>query len=178
MTRKLASLLVLFVGVGLLLVFVGDRIGDRARVAEQGRTVLLPLVPLGPRDMSHGDRIELIYELPGIAGELRAGNWPNEGAVAVTLDEASVARSTRRYADGQLAGSEIALNYRFAATGPGFWPSDRPRLTFGDSFFLVTDRPITDYLDARFAVLRVDSQGDSVVIGLANNEAKLIGSEP
>lgn len=174
MTRKLVSLLVLIVGVGLFLVFVGDRIGDRARLAEQGRTVLLPLVPLGPRDLSDGDRIELIYELPEILVELRAGNWPEEGTVVVTLDHAAIARSARPFAGELLLDSEIVLNYRFAPSGPGLWPSDRPRLSFGDSFFLVTEGRIADYLDARYAVLKVDLQGDSVVIGLADSEAKPI----
>ena len=178
MTRKLAGLLGLFACVGLFLVFVSDRIGDRARVAEQGRTVLLPLAPLGLRGLSHGDRIELVYALPEIDAELQAGDRPGEGMVAVTLDPTGIVRSARLHEGGPPAESEILLRYRFAPVGPGLLPSDRPRLSFGDSFFLVTAGRVADYLDARYAVLRVDPQGASVVVGMANDEAVTISPEP
>ena len=176
--RKWVPIAALLAGVALLLVFVGNRIGDRTQIAESGRTVLMPLVPLGPRDLSLGDRIELVYDLPDIEAELRAGNRPAEGTMRVMLDDAGVVVDAVFDDPGAAADSQVTMAYRFAASGFGLWPSDRPRLNFGDGYFLVTEGNIAGYLGARYAVLKVDEAGTSVVTGLADANAEPIEPEP
>lgn len=171
MKRRLAAIAALLIGVAVLLVFVAGRIGDRDRISETGTTVLMPLAPLGPRDLVLGDRIELVFELPEVEAELRAGTWPGEGAIRVTLDEAGAVRAAALHDPASSAGRDVVVNYRFAPTGIGLWPTDRPRLLFGDSFYLVTEGQAADYLDARYAVLKVNETGSSVVIGLADGDA-------
>ena len=164
----------LLTGVAVLLVFVGGRVGDRERIAEAGRVVLMPLVPLGPRDLSLGDRIELVYDLPAIQAELRAGTRPAEGAIRATLDDSDIVIRAVFIEPGTAVESDVTLAYRFASAGPGLWPSDRPRLSFGDGYYLVGAGHIADYLGARYAVLKVDADGSSVVTGLADGEGDLI----
>ena len=173
-SRKWAPIVALLAGVALLLVFVGNRIGDRTQIAESGRTVLMPLVPLGPRDLSLGDRIELVYDLPDIEAELRVGNRPAEGTMRLMLDDAGVVIGAAFGGSRAAADDQMTMSYRYAASGLGLWPSDRPRLTFGDSYFLVTEGSAADYLGARYAVLKVDRAGRSVVAGLADGNADLI----
>ncbi len=64
--------------------------------------------------------------------------------------------------------------YSFGATGSDIWPSYRRRLALGDSFFVMSEGRIAEYLDARYAVLKVDPDGASVVIGMANDKAETI----
>lgn len=177
MKRIWPGSLILFLCVALLLVFLGQRIGDRARITEQGVTVLMPLVPIGREDLARGELIHLIYDAPEIFTQVRGGHWPDEGEIKVMLDDSNVAHSPRLYEGGRLAPGEIILDYRFGTTGLGRWPSYRRRLVFGDDFFLTSGRPITDYLGARYAVLKVDSEGSSVVIGLADGNAGLVGPD-
>lgn len=174
MKRRLAAIAALLIGVAVLLVFVAGRIGDRDRISETGTTVLMPLAPLGPRDLALGDRIELVFELPEVESELRAGTWPGEGALRVTLDEAGTVRTAALHEPSTPNGREVVVNYRFASSGLGLWPTDRPRLLFGDSFYLVTEGQAADYLNARYAVLKVNETGSSVVIGLADGRGNLI----
>ena len=176
--RKWAPIAVLLVGVALLLVFVGNRIGDRTQIAEAGRTVLMPLVPLGTRDLSLGDQIVLVYDLPDIEAELRAGNRPAEGTLHVILDDAGVVAGAEFDDSPATADSRVTIAYRYAASGLGLWPSDRPRLIFGDGYFLVTEGSIAAYLGARYAVLKADEAGRSVVTGLADANAELIEPAP
>ena len=174
MRRRWIALAALFLGVAVLLAFAASRIGDRERVSEVGTTVLMPLAPLGPRDLALGDRIELDYALPEVEAELRAGAWPEEGALRIALDGAGVAVGAVLEGSEAASGRGMLLNYRFAPSGPGLWPTDRPRLSFGDSFFLVPEGRAIDYLGARYAVLKVDESGASVVIGLADGGGNLI----
>ena len=170
--------LVLFLCVTLFLVFMGQRIANRVEIAEQGATVLMPLVPIGREDLARGELIFLIYDEPEVIAQVRGGGWPDQGSIKVTLDQENVAHSPRLYEGGRLEAAEIVLDYRFGTTGLGRWPSYRRRLVFGDDFFLTSGRPLADYLGARYAVLRVDTDGSSVVVGLADVDAKLIGPDP
>ncbi len=177
MSRRWVFVAALLMGIAALLVFVGSRIGDRERIAETGRVMLMPLVPLGPRDLSRGDRIELVYDLPDIQVELHAGTKPAEGTIGVTLDDADIVIGATFIEPGVAENHDVIVAYRFAPAGLGLWPSDRPRLSFGDGFFVVTEGRIGDYLDAEYAVLSVDRLGNSVVVGLARADAKRIRPE-
>lgn len=170
MIRLGTGVLTLFLCVAALLIFLGQRIGDRARLAEQGVTVLMPLMPIGPRDVAHGDLIELVYDTPEILAPVESGQWPNSGVIRLTLDSAHIAHSPDLYEGGILSSDEVILNYSYGASGSDLWPSYRRRLAMGDSFFVMSDGTIADYRDARYAVLKVDSQGMSVVVGLADDE--------
>ena len=167
----------LFLSIALLLAYVSLRITERARISEQGVTVLMPLVALTARDLSHGDLIELVYDEPEVVAQVRGGNWPDHGAIYVTLDRLGVGHEPHLYEGGQLSAGEVVLKYRFGTTGTDIWPAYRRRLAFGDAFFLLGEEPMTEYLDARYAVLKVDLSGESVVTGLADAHAHLIGGD-
>ena len=167
MERRWIALAALAIGVAWLLVFVAGRIDDRERIVDVGSTVLIPLAPLGPRDLSRGDRIELNYALPEAESALRAGTWPTQGAMRIELNASGII--TNVTIDGPAAEAGVLLNYRYASDG--YWPSDQPKLTFGDGFFLISDERAADYLVARYAILKVDDGGSSVVIGLADGDA-------
>lgn len=164
------GVLALFLFVATLLVFLGQRIGDRDRVAEQGVTVLIPLMPIGPREVSHGDLIELVYDTPEILARVESGQWPDSGVIKLTLDPAHFAHSPDLYEGGVLSVNEVILNYSYGSSGSDLWPSYRRRLALGDSFFVMSEGQIADYRDARYAVLKVDPQGMSVVTDLADDQ--------
>ena len=176
MNRLWTEIPALFLCLTLLLPFLGERIDDRTRISEQGVTVLMPLVPLGPKDLSHGDLIELVYDAPEVIAQVRSGSWPHRGTVAVTLDSLNVGHAPRLYEGGALAPREVVLAYRFGTTGTDIWPAYRRRLAFGDSFFVLSGQPMKDYAGARYAVLKVDPRGSSIVTGLADASAHPIGA--
>ena len=120
MSRSWILVAALLTGVATLLVFVGSRIGDRERIAEAGRVVLMPLAPLGPRDLSRGDRIELVYDLPEIQAELRAGTKPTEGAIRVTLDDSHIVISAMFTEPGLADNHDVIVAYRFESAGRAY----------------------------------------------------------
>ncbi len=166
----------LFLCLSLLFPFLGERISDRAETSERGVTVLMPLVPLGPKDLSQGDLIKLVYDTPEVIAQVRSGDWPSRGKVAVTLDSLNVGHAPRLYDGGALAPREVVLAYRFGTAGTNIWPDYRRSLAFGDSFFVLTGQPISDFAGARYSILRVDPDGSSIVTGLADASAHPIGA--
>ncbi len=106
-TRVLA----LYLCVAIFLVFLGQRIGDRARIADQGVTVLVPLMPFGTRDISHGELIKLVYDTPEILARVQSGKWPSTGTLKFTLDPAHIAHSSALYEGDGLSAGEVVVNY-------------------------------------------------------------------
>ncbi|MEE8272896.1 MAG: GDYXXLXY domain-containing protein [Alphaproteobacteria bacterium] len=166
--------IVLFGALALILGFVNFQIADRQAILDDGRTVLVPLAPVDPRSLMQGDYMRLAYDVPAMEEPAGGGDPPREGAVVVTLDQAGIATIDRLDDGGALASGELLLRYKLRFPGGGlWWPGQRARLSFGDSFFF-PEGQAHDYGGARYAVLKVDEDGESVIAGLADDEARPI----
>ena len=166
--------IVLFGALALILGFVNFQIADRQAILDDGRTVLVALAPVDPRSLMQGDYMRLAYDVPALAVLTGGGDPPREGAVVVTLDQAGIATVDRLDDGGALAPGELLLRYKLSFPGGRlWWPGQRPRLSFGDRFFF-PEGQAQDYGGARYAVLKVDEDGESVIAGLADDGAQPI----
>lgn len=150
MTRRL----LVFGGLGLVLVAVNAFIVQKERLLSTGDVVLLELAPVDPRSLMQGDYMRLDYDIP-----VRAAadtSWPRTGRIVIRLDSARVARFVRRHAGGGLAPGERLLEYRM----------QRSRMRIGSDAFFFQEGDAARYAGARYGELRVAPDGGSVLVGL------------
>ncbi len=158
--RSLAVVLTAIVVLGLCNLLVLDR----ERLLADGTSILLELGPRDPRSLIQGDYMALAYEIPEpIQGD---PNLPSDGRLVVRLDEQGVGTVQRLYREGEaLQPGEHLLRYRRRGT--------RIRLGAEDFFFQEGQAP--EYQGARYGELKVDAQGNALLIGLRDAERQPLG---
>lgn len=148
--------LLLFAGLAVVLATVNFAIFDKERLIANGTTVLLDLGPVDPRSLIQGDYMRLDYALARGA-EVRGGlGWPRTGRIVVRLDERGVAQFVRRHEGEALGPDERLLRYRVRGG----------RLRVGSDAFFFQEGTAARYTGARYGELRVDDDGESVLVGL------------
>ena len=147
----------------LVLTTVNVQIVRKEHLQQHGETMLLRLAPRDPRSLIQGDYMQLRYDLPDW---LRSDALPRDGKVVVHLDEHQVANILRRHTlDEPLAEGESLLRYR----------RREGRVQLGAQAFFFQEGHAQYYANARYGELRVDSDGDSVLVGLRDSEFNPLG---
>ena len=151
----------LFGGLGLVLGAVNFAIVDKERLLRNGATMLVELAPVDPRSLIQGDYMRLDYAMTRRTEVGGGYGWPRNGRVVVTLDEHGVAQFERRYEGGPLAPGEHLLQYRIRGGR---------RMRIGSDAFFFEEGTASRYTTARYGELRVDENGESVLVGLRDAE--------
>jgi uncharacterized membrane-anchored protein len=159
MTRRNA---LLFGGLALILGVALFAIIDKERLLANGRAVLIELAPVDPRSLIQGDYMRLQFAIARSA-EVRGGfGWPRDGRIVVRTDDRGVAQFVRRHEGEALSPGEQLLRYRVRGN----------RLRIGSDAFFFEEGTADRYMDARFGELRVDADGESVLVGLRDGELR------
>jgi len=155
--------LTVIVGLVLVLGLVNWQIAAKERVLRDGELMLLELAPVDPRSLMQGDYMRLDY---AIARELaRHEDWPNDGRIIVVNDENGVARFVRRAEPGAALGAaEHLLRYRRRAG----------LIRIGTDAFFFQEGLSGLYNGARYGELRVDADGEGLLIGLRDRDRRPI----
>jgi uncharacterized membrane-anchored protein len=126
--------------------------------------VLLELAPVDPRSLMQGDYMVLNY---AISQELqRRGNSPPDGHLVLHLDELGVGRFLRRHEAGTpLQPGEFLLRYRVR----------EGRVRLGAESFFFQEGHMGRYMGAKYGELRVQEDGNSVLVGLRDAERRPMG---
>lgn len=165
---KLLRSLAVLGGLVLILIVANADILAKRQIVADGRLVLLELRPVDPRSLLQGDYMALRYAEAATPEEASTATLPRRGAVVVALDENGVARFMR-FDDGTpLADAEQRL--RFKRHG------ERGDLQYGAESFFFQEGDAAVYADARYGMLRVDSDGNSVLVGLADADRNMLKS--
>lgn len=146
-------------GLALALALPGYAVMQKERLLASGETVLLELAPVDPRSLIQGDYMRLNYALTR-AIEAQAG-WPRDGAIVVRVDDRRVATFVRRADGSALENGELLLRYR---------KRDRRVRVATDAFYF-QEGDASRYARARFGELKVDSDGNSVLVGMRDSLA-------
>ena len=150
-------------GVTLLVADLG--VIGKEQILREGRTVLLQLAPRDPRSLMQGDFVALRYVLANQVSRQQAGAGSEDGWIVVTLDLNDIATFVR-FADGSgVAGGELLLRYR--RRGPGV------RIASEAFFFEEGQGPV--YERARYGELRVDAEGNAVLVRLRDADLRELG---
>jgi len=160
-TRRIVLALTLVV----ILAAANTAILDRERVVAEGTTMLLRLAPRDPRSLLQGDYMALDYAIAREVASAAQKRDVLDGVAVVALDESGEATFVR-IDDGGGAGTSRRL-LRFRKRG------DTVRVA-SDAYFF-EEGTADAFESARFGELRVDADGDAVLVGLRDAEGRRLG---
>ncbi|MEO7910503.1 MAG: GDYXXLXY domain-containing protein [Roseiflexaceae bacterium] len=158
-------MLIMWGVAALVLVVTNVLIFQKERLLASPQLILLELTPVDPRSMIQGDYMALAY---AIAREAPEQDLPADGRLVVAIDADKVARFLRVYAPATaLASGEQLLRYRIRDG----------RLHIGSEAFFFQEGTADAYEQARYAELRVDSSGESLLVGLRGRNREPLGDK-
>lgn len=153
-------------GLALVLAAANLIILDKQRVADAARLVLLELRPVDPRSLIQGDYMALAYA-SSVGRPPEIMELPDQGVAIMTLDDSAVATFARLDDGSPLAANEARLRY------VGRTPSGE--LDYGANAFFFQEGDAELYAAARYGMLKVDDSGNSVLVGLADENRQPLG---
>ncbi|WP_161889859.1 GDYXXLXY domain-containing protein [Pontibacter russatus] len=158
-TKK--SLLILL-NLVLLLGFFNWSVLEKEKTLANGKLVLLELAPVDPRSLMQGDYMRLNYAISQVP---QPDSLPGRGYVVVRVDEDSVAHLVRYQPEKTpLAAGEQLIGYH-----KGDWT-----LHIGAESYFFEEGQGDLFAGAAFGGLKVDAQGNSILVGLYTADRQLI----
>ena len=139
-------------GILLFLLASNLMIAGKERSLQNGRTVILELMPVDPRSLMQGDYMTLRYKLASELQPPAAG----EGVIYLTLDSRGVATTMSTTA----SPGQIPLRYR---------SRDRRVLFDAESYFFQEGQG-EFFQTARYGQLQVDQGGMPILTGLLDEQ--------
>ena len=150
-------------GLVLILALVNWQIAAKERVLREGELMLLELAPVDPRSLMQGDYMRLDYAITRAL--YTHEDWPNDGRIVVVNDENGVARFVRRAEPGMALGAaEHLLRYRRRSG----------QIRIGTDAFFFQEGFADFYRGAKYGELRVDADGEGLLIGLRDQDRRPI----
>ena len=156
---------VLWASLVVILLVANVAVLGKERTVRTGTVVFLELAPRDPRSILQGDYMALRYVLTREIGNQRRSEISASGHVVVSLDSNGVA-SFVRFDDGSgAAAGERLLKFRKRG--------GRVRVASDAFFFEEGSGPV--YQRARYGELRVDDDGNAVLVGLRDEDLRPLG---
>ena len=157
-------LLIMWGVAALVLIVTNVLIVQKEQLLASPQGILLELAPVDPRSLIQGDYMALAY---AITREVSEQDLPADGQLVVAVDAENVARYQRVYTPSTpLAPGELLLRYRIRAG----------QLHIGSESFFFQEGTADAYEKARYAELRVDSAGESLLVGLRGPDREVLGT--
>jgi uncharacterized membrane-anchored protein len=161
-----ARIIVLAITVATVLLVINVEIAGKEKIVRDGTTVLLRIAPRDPRSLLQGDYMALRYSMAlAVASEAEQFEM-NDGIAVIELGELNEARFVSLYKGQQLQGRQKLLRYRKRG--------DSVRLA-SDAYFFEEGRG-QEYRAAKFGEIRINTNGDAVLIGLRDADGEQLGS--
>ena len=161
-----ARIIVLAFTVAIVLLVINVEIAGKEQIVRNGTTVLLRIAPRDPRSLLQGDYMALRYTMAGAVASEAEQFKMNDGIAVIELGELNEARFVSLYKDQQLQDRQHLLRYRKRG--------DSVRLA-SDAYFF-EEGSGQEYRAARFGEIRINTNGDAVLIGLRDAEGARLGS--
>lgn len=163
--NRIATWLVL---VGAVIVFgvANYTIVQRQQVVDNGQPILLELRPVDPRSLIQGDYMALAYAESVFPPAGSRPELPARGSFVVALDANNVATFSRLDDGGSLAANEARIRYKLIDRYGG--------IRLGAESYFFEEGQADRFATAEYGVLHVDEAGNSVLVGLADENAQLI----
>ena len=157
-------LLIMWGVAAMVLVVTNVLIVQKERLLAAPQGILLELAPFDPRSLVQGDYMRLAYAITRAVPEQ---GLPVDGQLVVAVSADNVARYLRVYTPATaLAPGELLLRYRVRAG----------RLHIGSEAFFFQEGTADAYEKARYAELRADSAGESLLVGLRGPDREVLGA--
>ena len=159
--------IVILVNLVIVLFLFNRSVVEKESLLESGKLVLLKLAPVDPRSLMQGDYMRLSYE---ISQGLITEDIPKRGYCIVTLDEKGIASRDRIQANKTpINPDEYAIFYTVASRMWG--------INIGAESFFFEEGQAERYEAAEYGGLIVDGNGNSLLVGLYDENLKKITNE-
>ena len=158
----------LLLGLGVLLILGGANydILRKQRIVDHGAQVLLPIRPADPRSLLQGDYMTLRYARTALPHDALSESLPRRGTAIVKLDTDGVAQFARLDDGAPLGDGEFRLRYKRRLY--------EHEVSYGADSFFFQEGDADLYAQAKYGVLRVGSDGDSILVGLADEHRNML----
>jgi uncharacterized membrane-anchored protein len=163
--RHLQALL-LALGLVLTLGAANYDIIRKQRIVDDGAQVLLPIRPADPRSLLQGDYMTLRYARTALPPDALDESLPRRGTAIVKLDADGVAEFARLEDGAAPAPGELRLRYKRRLY--------EHEVSYGADSFFFQEGDADLYAQAKYGVLRVDEDGDSILVGLADEHRNML----
>ncbi|MFD2246388.1 GDYXXLXY domain-containing protein [Pontibacter ruber] len=161
MRNNIKSIVVL-VNLAVVLVFFNWSVVEKEVILKDGQLVLLQLAPVDPRSLMQGDFMRLSY---AISQTQDMDSLKSRGYVVVRLDSQQVAQLVRYQPQKEpLQAGELLIRY-----SKGDWS-----LNLGAESYFFEEGQAKQFEQAAYGGLKVDNDGNSILVGLYDKHRKLI----
>ena len=151
--------IILAINLLLVLVFFVLSVLSKEATLANSRQILVQLAPVDPRSLMQGDYMALNYSITGRI-------WDGDGKyVVVKVDDDNVATFVRQQDDKTLNDGELLLRWT---------TNKRGRKSIGADNYFFQEGTGDKYAVAHYGLLRVDSDGNCILVGLCDRHKQLI----
>lgn len=151
--------IVLAANLILVLAFFAFSVIKKETLMSNGTEILLRLAPVDPRSLMQGDYMALNYQI------LRQIDYKSKsGYVVVKVGSDRVAEFVRVQDGENVNDGELIIRYK----------RHQGRLTIGADNYFFQEGSAKKFENAKYGLLKVDPDGNSILIGLCNEDGRLI----
>ena len=143
----------------LVLAFFAFSVVQKETLISKGSEVLLRLAPVDPRSLMQGDYMALNYEVLD-----KIDRHFKSGYIVVKVDRNKVAKFVRRQNSKKTNNGELVI----------FYKKHEGRLTIGADNYFFQEGSAKKFENAKYGLLKVDSDGNSILVGLCDKDGRLI----
>ena len=141
---------------------------DKERILAEGELVLFALAPVDPRSLLQGDYMRLSYE---IGDRFDREELPPRGYLVFTRDDRGIATFRRLQVKPEpLDADERIIQFRRRRAGS----IRNGEIRLGAESYFFEEGTGAKFSDAAYGGMRIDRQGNAVLVGLWDDEAKPI----
>ncbi|KMQ59476.1 membrane protein [Chryseobacterium angstadtii] len=155
--------IIILLNLILLLVYFNYSVSKKEELLKDGQLVLLQLAPVDPRSLMQGDYMSLRYSL---SDNTYSDDIPKRGYFVVRLNPQGVAGKVRiQQEPAPLNKGEYLIKY----TSTNHW-----NVNIGAESFFFQEGHARKYENAKYGGLRIDKDGNSLLVGLYDEHLKNI----
>jgi uncharacterized membrane-anchored protein len=145
-----------------LLVYFNVSISKKENILKEGNLILLELAPVDPRSLMQGDFMRLAYDL---ANDRNHDTMSKRGFCVVKLDSTGIGHVLRFQSEHEpLNSQEYLIEYNL-------FNND---VSIGAESYFFQEGQGEKFEKAKYGGVRVDVKGNSVLVGLYDDEQNII----
>lgn len=151
--------IVLAANLILVLAFFAFSVIKKETLMSNGTEILLRLAPVDPRSLMQGDYMALDFEVTR-----KISYDSKSGYVVVKVGDDRVAEFVRVQDGKNVNDRELIIHYK----------RHQGRLTIGADNYFFQEGSAKKFENAKYGLLKVDSDGNSILVGLCDKDGRLI----
>lgn len=154
--------IIILINLFLLMGYFNYSVVKKEELLSDGDLILLKLAPVDPRSLMQGDYMRLRYD---ISDGFRPDSISKRGYCVVKLDSAGVAYMVRIQ-----KGKSPKLENEFLIE----YTAGKRNINIGAESYFFEEGQATKYEKAKYGGVKVDNKGNSILVGLYNEQLKKI----